>query len=155
MRFLDFVEQDHGVRVFGDRIGEQSTLVEADITRRGADQSRYGVPLHVLGHIEANQFQPQNRRQLAGDFGLTDPGGAGEQKRADGLVATAQTGAGHLDRRGQLRHRFVLAEHDQLEVALQLLQHLFVIAVHGLGRNARDLGHHRLHIVLAHDFLAP
>jgi hypothetical protein len=38
MRFLDLVEQQHAVRLLVDRVGQQTTLVVADIARGGADQ---------------------------------------------------------------------------------------------------------------------
>ena len=50
VRLLDLVQQQHGVAVLVDGVGEQAALVEADIARRRADQPRDGVPLHVLGH---------------------------------------------------------------------------------------------------------
>ncbi len=53
MRFLDLIKQQYAVRLFGDGLCQQPTLVETDIARRRADESRYGMPLHVLGHIEA------------------------------------------------------------------------------------------------------
>ena len=59
MRLLDLVEQQHAVRMLGDRLGEQAALVEADVARRRADQARHRVPLHVLGHVEADELDAQ------------------------------------------------------------------------------------------------
>ena len=39
MRLLDLVQQQHLVRVLVDGVGQQATLVEADIARRRADQT--------------------------------------------------------------------------------------------------------------------
>jgi len=36
VRLLDLVEQQHRVGLFGDRLGQQTALFEADITRRRA-----------------------------------------------------------------------------------------------------------------------
>ena len=38
MRFFDLIEQQHGMRLLGDRFGQQPALIEADIARRRADQ---------------------------------------------------------------------------------------------------------------------
>ena len=38
MRLLDLIEQQHAVRMLGDRLGQQAALVEADVARRRADQ---------------------------------------------------------------------------------------------------------------------
>ena len=88
VRLLDLIEQQHAVRVLGDRLGEQPTLVEADVARRRADQARDRVPLHVLGHVEAQELDAHRDRQLPGDLGLADAGGTGEQEAADRLALT-------------------------------------------------------------------
>ena len=80
MRFLDFIQQHHRVRVFGHCFGQQSTLVETDVTRRRTDQPRHRVALHVLGHIKANQLDAQHHCQLSRDFSLTDSRWAGKQE---------------------------------------------------------------------------
>jgi hypothetical protein len=38
MRLLDFIEQQHAVRMLGHRFGEQAALVETHIARGRADQ---------------------------------------------------------------------------------------------------------------------
>src|SRR5690606_39673585 len=58
----------HAVRCLDDLLGQQATLVEADVARRRADQARYRVRLHVLGHVEAHQLDPELQRKLAGDL---------------------------------------------------------------------------------------
>ena len=56
MGFLNLIEQYHTMGVLSDSIGEQTALIKTDVTRRGADQTRYGVALHIFGHIKALQF---------------------------------------------------------------------------------------------------
>ena len=41
--FLDFIQQQNGMRVLVDLLGQQSTLIKSDITRRGTDQTRNRV----------------------------------------------------------------------------------------------------------------
>ena len=126
VRLLDLVEQDHRVRVLIDGVGQQATLVEADIARRRADQAADRMALHVLAHVEAQQFDAEGQRQLSRRLGLAGAGRAAEQVGADRLVGVAQSGAGHLHRRRQLSDRLFLTEHRALQVGLQLAQRLGV-----------------------------
>ena len=98
MRLFNFVEQQHGMRFLGNRFGQQTALVETDVTRRRANQATDSMTLHVLGHVEANQLDAKNEGQLLCHFGLADTGWTREQERADWLVSLAQTGTCHLDR---------------------------------------------------------
>ena len=98
MRLLDFVEQQHAMRMLVDAVGQQTALVEADIAGRRADQARDRVPLHVFRHVEADQLDAERGGQLLGDLGLADAGRTGEQIAADRLFRLAQAGARELDR---------------------------------------------------------
>src|SRR5450830_1184595 len=97
MGLFDFIEQQHRMRLLGNRFGQQTTLVETDITRWRTDQAADRMTLHVLGHVKANQLDAHDERQLLGDFGLANTRRTGEQERADRLVRLAQTGTCHLD----------------------------------------------------------
>ena len=154
MGFLDLVEQYHRMRMLGDGIGQQPALIEADVPRGGADQARDGMAFHVLGHIEADKFQPKDPGQLTGHFGFTHARGPSEQERPDGFVTRAQAGPGQFDRGRQAGDGLVLAKHHHLEILLELLQCLLVVAANRFWRNARDLGDHCLDIPDAHKFLA-
>src|SRR6516225_5558953 len=59
MRLLDFVKEQHAVRMLVDAVGEQPALVEADIAGRRADQPRHGVALHIFRHVEADQLNAE------------------------------------------------------------------------------------------------
>ena len=78
----------YGCLVIG--FGQQAALVEADVARRRADQARHRVPLHVLGHVEADQLDAHDVGELARDLGLADAGRAGEQEAADRLFAACR-----------------------------------------------------------------
>src|SRR5471032_1340606 len=153
MRFFDFIEQQYGVRLLGDRFGQQAALVETNVARRRADQARHGVTLHVLGHVEADQLDAEDEGQLLGHLGLADAGRTGEQEGADRLVGLAQAGARHLDGRGQRFDGRVLAEHHVAQVAVDGLQLAAVVLVDGLRRDAGDLGDDVLDLGLADGFL--
>ena len=151
MRLLDFVEQQHRVRMLGDRLGQQAALIEADISGRRADQTRHGVTLHVFGHVEADQLHAHGIGELPRHLGLADAGGAGEQEAAGRLLRIAQTAARHLDRRGQRIDGLVLTEHHGFQVAVQVLQLAAIVGRHVVRRNARDLGDDVLDLVLGDD----
>ena len=74
MRLLDFVEQQHAMRMLIDAIGEQPALIEADIARRRTDQARNRVLLHVFRHVEAQQLDAHQVGELLRDLGLADAG---------------------------------------------------------------------------------
>ena len=94
---LDLVEQQHGMRLLGDGLGQQAALVETDVAGRRADQAAHRVPLHVLGHVEADQLDAEDVGQLLGDFSLADAGRAAEQEGANRLVGPTEARARHLD----------------------------------------------------------
>ncbi len=122
MGFLDLVEQHDGMRVLRDGFGQQAALVETDVARRCADQSRCRVPFHVFGHVEADELDAHAMRELPRDLGLADARRSGEQESADRLVFLAQPGTRHLDRRCQRLDGLILAEDRQLEIALERAQ---------------------------------
>src|SRR4030088_1638816 len=99
-----------------DSVGEQTALVEADISRRRANQARYRVPLHVLAHVEADELNAHDLGELPRNFGLADAGRSREQKRADRLVRMTQSRTCELDRARDRIDRLVLTEHGLLHV---------------------------------------
>ena len=93
MRFFDLVEQYDAVRVSTNGVDEQSALLEPDVPRWGADQSRHRVLLHVLAHVEANEFVAEQNGELFGELGLADACRPCEKEAACGSIRLAQTGA--------------------------------------------------------------
>ena len=151
---FNFVEQHDTVWMLGDRLGEQAALVESDVTRRRADQARDRVPLHVFGHVVAQQLDAGDERQLAAHLGLAHPGRAGKEEGADRLVAGLEPGAGQLDAVGELVDRLVLAENDHLELLIEAFERFLVGGGNLGGGNAGDLGHHLLHVAGADGLFA-
>ena len=144
VRLLDFVEQQHAMRMLIDAIGEQAALVEADIAGRRADQARNGVPFHVFRHVEADELDAERRGKLLCDFGLADAGGTGKQIASDRLLGLAQAGARELDRRRERLDRLVLAVDDGLQGLLEMPQHLGIVLGHCLWRDACHRRYRRL-----------
>ena len=54
MRLFHFVEKHDRVRLAANVFGKLSTLLVADITRRGANQARDAVLFHVFRHVDAH-----------------------------------------------------------------------------------------------------
>ncbi len=119
MRLLDFVEQQHAVRMLVDAIGQQAALIIADIARRRADETRNGVTLHIFRHVEAQHLDAHDGGELFGNFGLADAGWTGEQVRANWLVRFTQAGTREFDGCRKRRDGIVLAKHDPLQIGLQ------------------------------------
>ena len=153
MSFLDLVHQQHAVRVPGDGFGQQTALVEPHVAGRRADQPGHGVPLHIFGHVEAHQLHAHGQGQLPGDFGLAHAGRSVEQERTHGTHLVAEAGARHLDGGRQGADGGVLAEDDQLQVALQVAEDIPVGSRNALRRNSRHPGHDVLDAFDADDFL--
>ena len=154
MGFFDFIEQQHAMRMLIDAIGEQATLIETDIARRCADETRDCVAFHIFRHVETQYLDTEDRRQLARDFGFADARWAGEQVGADWLFGFAQTGTRQFDRCRQRRDGRILSEDNTLQLDVEVFQ-LFRIGLrHGLGRNARHCRNHIFDFSDADCFLA-
>ena len=113
MGLLDLVEEHHPVRPAAHRLGELAALVVAHVARRGADEPRDGVLLHVLGHVDTDHVGlvvehelGQGLRQLR----LANARRAQEYEAADGPPRVAQSGAGTADGLGYCHHRLFLAD---------------------------------------------
>jgi hypothetical protein len=141
MGLLDLIEQQYAVWMLGDGFREQSALIESDVARRRADEPGNRVPLHILGHVEANQLDTHRHCELSRDLGLANPRGTGEQERADRSAFVAQARAGHLDGGRQRTDRAVLTEDHELQIALEMTQHIPIGCGNVLGWYPRDLRH--------------
>jgi len=79
MRFLNFVEQHNRVRPAPDRFGKLTAFLVTNISRRRTDQSRHGVFLHVLTHVDPDHrvlVIEQKFGERAGQFRFADTGGS-------------------------------------------------------------------------------
>src|SRR5271154_1138665 len=142
------------MRVLIDRIGQQSALVKADVAWRRADQPRYRMPLHIFRHVEAGNLDAEGARELARDLGLADPGRSGKEIATDRLLGVAQTRARELDRRDQRLDRVVLAEYHRLQIAIEVAQHLSIIARYALWRYPRHRRNDRFDLARGYGFAA-
>ena len=104
------------------------------------------MPLHVLRHVKADQFNAHDLRQLPADFRLADTGGTREQERTNWLLMFVQSGARQLDCSCQGINCLVLSKHDHLEIAFKIFQSVNVRAGHMLRRNLGDTGNNFFHV---------
>ncbi len=93
MGFLDFVEQQDGVRMLVHTVGQKATLIEAYIAWRRTNQARDRMALHIFAHVETDQLDCQRMRQLARHFSFANASRAGEQITADRLLGVTQASA--------------------------------------------------------------
>ena len=103
------------MRILVDAVGQHAALVEAHIAGRCADQTAYGVFLHIFRHIEPHQFNAQSVGQLLGNLSLANAGWAREEIVADRLFRLSQTSAAEFDCARQRLNRFFLTEHNALQ----------------------------------------
>ena len=147
MGFFNFVKQHNAVGAAAHGLGQLPALLVSDIAGRCADQPCHGVPLHIFGHIQAQQgffaAKPagcQGARQL----GLAHAGGSQKQQRPDGLARLAQTGAAAAYGGGNGGNSAGLPDHAFVQALFQQAQPLplgFVDAVGGYAaRLADDVG---------------
>ncbi len=88
MGLLDFVEQNHAVRLSPYRFGEPAAFAIAHIAWRCAFQRGDGMRLLKLRHVDGDHvllaaIERLGQRQRG--LGLADAGGAGEHEYADRL----------------------------------------------------------------------
>ena len=140
------------MRVFVGGFGQKAALVEADVARRRTDKARYGVGLHVFGHVEALQRYAHRVGKLFGNFGFADAGRAGEEEAAYGFVGQGETGARHFDGGNQRVDGVFLTVNHVFQIASEELQHLFVVVRHGFFGNPRDFGDDGFDLRFADDF---
>ena len=138
MGLLDLVEQHHAMRMLVNAIGQQPALIEPDIARRRPEQSADRVPLHIFGHVEAQQFNTERVGQLLGNLCLAYTSGTGKQIRTDRLLRFPQAGTRQLDGRRQRGDGVILPEHYGLEALLQSRKQFGIRLGHRFGRDARN-----------------
>src|SRR2546430_17703398 len=106
MRFFYFIEENDRIGPAPDGFGKLAAFLVTDVTRRRADQSRDGVFLHVLAHVDPDHgvlVVEQKFRERSRQFGFADAGRSEKNKRAERTTWVLQTGASAAD---CVRNRF-------------------------------------------------
>src|SRR5260370_42333358 len=113
MGFWDFVQENYGIGIALDALGQLAALFVADVSGRRADELRNRVLLHELGHVETDQrflTAEQECRERTGDLRFPDAGGAEEQEGSSRAGARFESSARTANRPGQCGDSFLLAD---------------------------------------------
>ena len=121
-----------------DGVGEQTALIEADVSRRRADEARNRVTFHVLAHVETQELDSHHFRELPRDLGLADAGRSREEKRTDWFIRMRESRPCEFDRARDRLQRGILPIDDLLQLIFEILQPL---AIGGRDRALRNLRH--------------
>ena len=139
MRLLDFVEQDHRVRLAADSLGQITALLVADITRRRTDQPRHRMFFHELGHVDADQVILGIKHELGqclAQLGFADTCRPKKEERTIRPVRIAKTRARTTDGIGHQAHGLILPHHAAVQAFFHF-QQFFALTLHHFGhRNA-------------------
>ncbi|CQB65598.1 Protein of uncharacterised function (DUF3170) [Salmonella enterica subsp. enterica serovar Bovismorbificans] len=93
MRFFHFIQQDDGIRTTAHRFRQITAFFIADISRRRPDQTRHGVFLHKLRHVDTHHRVVAVEHKVSQrftQFGFTDPRRPKEQEGTNRTVRIGQ-----------------------------------------------------------------
>ena len=145
MRLLDLVEQHHRVGLTAHSLSQLTTLIVADISRRRPNQTRHGVTLLILAHIDSRHqilVIEQELRQRLRQPGLAHARRTEEDERTNRAATIAQSRArtahsvrNHLD-------GLVLTHHAAVQLLLHIEQFLALACQHSRHGHSRPLRHH-------------
>src|SRR6188472_2499884 len=107
------------------RFGELTTLVVADVARRGTDETAHRVLLLVLGHVDADHRVLVVEQELGEgtcELRLADARRTEEQEAADRTVRILETRTRTTHRCGNGRDGIVLTDHALTKTVFHLGQ---------------------------------
>src|SRR5690606_37568363 len=100
-------------------------LFVADVAGRRTEESRHGVLLGELRHVELDECILVAEEELGKSLrqpGLSDTRGAGEDERAAGALRVLHTGTGTSDGPGERLDGLFLTDHPLVKLVLHLGQ---------------------------------
>ncbi len=127
VRLLDLVEEDHGVGLAADGLGQRARVLVPHVSRRRADQAAHGELLHVLRHVDADQGLVIGEKETGEgprELRLAHAGRPAEHEGADGPVRILQPGPRTPDGASDRRDRRVLPHDRGVELLLHAHQPL-------------------------------
>ena len=143
MRFFHFIKKYYRIRFAPYCLGQLAALVIAYISRRRSDQTRYGMLLHVLAHIDTHHIAliiKERIRQRFGELRLTYTGRPQEQERTDRLARILDPCLGTDDGLTYLGHRFVLSDHTLVQFLVQMQRLVALTLIQLAYRDAGPAG---------------
>ena len=120
---LNLIEEDDREGTTTNLFGELATLVVTDVAGRSTEETRRGVLLRELGHIELDQrvlITEEEFSQGLRELRLTHAGRAGEDEGATGTLRVLQAASSTTNRLGQRLNRGILTD----DALVQLVFHL-------------------------------
>ena len=139
MRLFDFIEQDNRIRLSAHLFRQLTRFVITDIAGRRTDQTRNGMFLHKLGHIEPDE-RFRRIEQFFGKelykLGFADARGTDENKRSRAALYGKLDTAALNCRRHQI-DRFVLPDKVRFQAVFHADQTLNVALHDFCGGNPR------------------
>ena len=153
MCFFYFIEQHDRIRPRADGFRQLSALGVALVSRRRADEARYGVLLHILGHVEPEQCFLRAEtllRQRARKFRLSGPRRAEQQKRAHRAAAVREAERRAPECRGDRLYSVRLADDAACERRFQCGEGRQAVGRDLFFRHAALQRARRRHIVAGH-----
>ena len=153
MRLFDFVQQNDGVGLTADLLGQLTTFFIAYVSGRRSDQARYSELLHVFAHVDADEciFRVKEiPAQYFGKLGFTDTGRAKEDESADWFIWVFQASTVALNGFYHFLHSIVLTNH----FSFQFIRHTDQAGGFRLcdtcNRDAAHHGHDIGHVIEVH-----
>ena len=113
MRFFDFIEEHHRIGFPPHGFGQLSALVIAYVARRRSDQTRDGMLLLILAHVDTGHQRfviEQVFRQRFRQLGLTYTRGTEEDERTNRPLRVLQAGTAPAHGVGYGLDGFVLTD---------------------------------------------
>ena len=153
MRLLNLVKKHHGVRSTADRLGELSTIIKANVSRRCANESARVVALHKLAHINLDQRVFRAEHELSerlGEFRLSNACRPEEEEAADRALRIFQSGAGAANRATERPDRLLLADHSTAKHLLHLEEARRLCLCESHHWDPRPHGNHRGDLFVGH-----
>ena len=123
MCLLDLVEEEHGVGLAADGLGQLSCFLVPDVAGRRADEPADRVPLLVLTHVEADHHvlaAEERFGERPGELRLADAGRAEEEEAPVRAVRVGEPGAGAANGLRDGFDRLVLADDPLVQPLLEL-----------------------------------
>ena len=151
MGLFDLVEQHHGVGTPPDLLRELAPLLEADVTRRSADQAAHVVLLHVFAHVDLDERIGVAKHEFGQGLRqerLAHARRPGKHERPDRPLRILEAGAAAADGLRDALDRRVLSDHSLVKLVFHAHQAGLIFGAHPRERDAGhlrdDLRHHLL-----------
>ena len=145
MRFFHLIQQDDGIRTPAHRFGQVAALFITNISRRRTDQTRDGVFLHELGHVDTHHRIVAVEHKVCQrftQFGFTDTGRPQEQERTDRAIRIGKPSTATANSVGDRFNRLVLTNHPLMQILLHTQQLIAFAFHHARHRNTGPASEH-------------